>query len=354
MVTSDLFLPQNFSFPYYTISGFRPNNLFLNCFPPSSSHSLFQDSWRPHDVSQLRSACRSLSSTLSFHFPSLCFPNLPTFIHPLSLLSFLCSLVSKFNGISGFPSVPLSQTPETQYIASSLRKLVLVLQAHSFSPIVSLSLPPCLSVNIFVSQVSFLAHLISSSLPATSAGNVHANSATLATGESATSEAQALHQVSAGLATPAADVRRAPGVAWASVWVRRRPAQGVAAKQGAAVVPLVVAAVQGVSLPVVAEADASAVAYADADADANADADAEADATAEADADAEAEAEAACSVPVCAGGGTVCVAPVFAGGESVCSVPPSCKGRDAACSVPVGNGSDTVCVVPVCAGPWAG
>ena len=301
-VTSDLFLLQNFSFPY-TIPGFRPNNLFLNCFPPSSSHSLFQDSWKPHDVTQLRSACRSLSSTLSFHFPSLCFPNLPTFIHPLSLLSFLCSLVSKFNGISGFSSVPLSQTPETQYIASSLRKLVLVLQAHSFSPIVSLSLPPCLSVNIFVSQVSFLAHLISSSLPATSAGNVHANSATLATGESATSEAQAPRQVSAGLATPAADVKRAPGVAWALAWVRRRPAQGVAAEQGAA-------------LLVVAEADASAVAYADADA--------EADATAEADADAAAEARAACSVPVCAGGDTVCVAPVFAGGESVCSVPPSC------------------------------
>ena len=85
MVTSDLFLPQNFSFPY-TISGFRPNNLFLNCFPPSSSHSLFQDSWRPHDVTQLRSACRSLSSTLSFQFPSLCFPNLPAFITPLSYI----------------------------------------------------------------------------------------------------------------------------------------------------------------------------------------------------------------------------------------------------------------------------
>jgi len=54
------------------------------------------------------------------------------------------------------------------------------------------------------------------------------------------------------LATPAADVRRAPGVAWASAWVRRRP-QRVAAEQGAAVVPPVVAAAQRVAtLPVVA------------------------------------------------------------------------------------------------------
>ena len=144
MLTSDPFLLQNFLFPCTVL------------------HSQFQEIWRPEDIAVFASANKFLSFRLQLWFPLFSLPTFTSRTHPSSLKLFLSSLLSRFHSFHS-PShvlLPRSHPHEMGFILASLLKLVLFLSSHSFSPIVSLSLPPCSSVSVFVTQLSFLAHLV--------------------------------------------------------------------------------------------------------------------------------------------------------------------------------------------------
>ena len=254
MLTSDPFLLPNFT------------------FPRTISQSKLQDIWRPDDITLLASTYKSLSLRLQFWFPLSSLPIFPSLTHPFALKLFLSSLLSHFHTFHSHSHVPLFyfHPHEMDIILASLRKLVLSLRSQSLCPIVYLYLPPCSSVSTFVKQFSFLAHLIPFP-PSTRTGTNPGTTVreTPVAGDPATSGSQSLGKASAGGPALAAKVSRAPGVAGC-----RAPV----VEQGAAAVPPVVVAVQGVcALPVVAttEVDADDVAVdANADAEANADADA--------------------------------------------------------------------------------
>ena len=177
----------------------------------SCSSSAFRRPWSNHHSASLATVCSSLRSYLQISFPHHVLPLLPALAHPCSLIPFLSALVSSIC----FPSVPLSHPHELQYIISALLHIVMYLCSHSVSPIVSLSLPPCLSVSTFVEQLTFLLNLIPRS--------AHTGDPVRAT-EAPTS--QQVRAVSCTSALPVAEARRSPGVAWASAWVKRRPVQG--------------------------------------------------------------------------------------------------------------------------------
>ena len=234
---------------------------FPNCFPfpPAISPCFvppltFKQLWTAADIESLTVVSTSLRSALQLLFPHRVLPLFPALARPDSLIPFLSALVSCIcHPFPCSPAVSHSQPYDMANIISSLLRIILFSRSHSVPRIQSVSLPPCTSPFIFVAQLSLLAHL----LRALRAESPVRASVSL----SATSGAQSPGKVSAGGPALAGKVSLAPGAAWASAWVKRRPVKGVVVEQGAAAVtPVVVVGAAAADVAAVAAEVACAVA----------------------------------------------------------------------------------------------
>ena len=150
-----------FNLMFFRLKKLLASDLFLTpycIFPKSVPQFHFQETWSPKDIADLTSTSKFLLSRLQLWFPLSSLPKFPLLTHPPALKLFLSSLFSRFHFLSPVPAPHLH--PHCSFILASLKKLVVIIRSHSFYPIVSLSLPPCSSVSDFVTQISFLAHLV--------------------------------------------------------------------------------------------------------------------------------------------------------------------------------------------------
>ena len=150
-----------FNLMFFRLKKLLASDLFLTpycIFPKSVPQFHFQETWSPKDIADLTSTSKFLLSRLQLWFPLSSLPKFPLLTHPPALKLFLSSLFSCFHFLSPVPAPHLH--PHCSFILASLKKLVVTIRSHSFYPIVSLSLPPCSSVSDFVTQISFLAHLV--------------------------------------------------------------------------------------------------------------------------------------------------------------------------------------------------
>ena len=138
---------------------------FPNCFPFSPAISpcfvppLTKQLCTAADIESLTVVSTSWRSAIQLLFPHRVLPLFPALARPDSLIPFLSALVSCIcHPFPCFPPVSHSQSYDMSNIISSLLRIILFSRS-SVSPIVSLSLPPCLSVSTFVEQLTFLLNL---------------------------------------------------------------------------------------------------------------------------------------------------------------------------------------------------
>ena len=141
-----------FTLPFPPIPAFRLNYLISHFQAPLG---------RPN-ISNLVPTARLLKHVLSTCFPACIFAKFPSSVHFFAMITYISTLISQIS-LSETPPNPVftSLRLESRYIINSLSEFVIYSHASSNSPILSLSFPPCSSVNKFVSQLSFLSHLLS-------------------------------------------------------------------------------------------------------------------------------------------------------------------------------------------------
>ena len=169
------------------------------CFRPPVPLPVFVLPWSAENITCFASACSFLRKSLQSCFPSHVLPLFPASAQPCLLVSFLSSLISRICSLPPFLlSVSFPQPQELQFILSSLLKLVIYLHSEATSPILSLSLPFCSSVPTFVSQVTFITHLVSRLPQSSRAGKAFGATSDVTTaGIPTTSGAPTRSQVSA-------------------------------------------------------------------------------------------------------------------------------------------------------------